>query len=81
MSVVIHDHFDGSAHCVECGGFCKLTGHDHAVTAFIRFAVESLAYQGYQTMPMMWVDPLRELGLDPRKLLARAIETTGKMPR
>jgi hypothetical protein len=33
--VEIHDHFDGSAHCVECGGECRLTGSNLAVTSLV----------------------------------------------
>lgn len=32
FGAVIHDHFSGSAHCRECGGECKLTGSDRALT-------------------------------------------------
>lgn len=43
---VVHDHFDGSAHCVECGGHCTLTGSDMAYTALVRalFEVDAMGY-------------------------------------
>lgn len=40
MSLKIHDHFDGSAHCVECKGFCNLNGEDRAVTDLVRWTLE-----------------------------------------
>jgi hypothetical protein len=39
----IHDHLDGSAHCVECGGSCRLTGDDLEVTRLVRFITEYFA--------------------------------------
>lgn len=36
----IHDHFDGTAHCVQCQGPCRLTGDDLAVTRLVRWTVE-----------------------------------------
>ncbi len=36
----VHDHFDGSAHCIECGGACKLTGCELAFTSAVRFCLE-----------------------------------------
>ncbi len=35
----VHDHFAGSAHCVECGGHCTLTGADMAYTALFAVVV------------------------------------------
>lgn len=37
----IHDHFDGSAHCVECGGSCKLTGATLTLTQLVRALCEA----------------------------------------
>ena len=36
MSALIHDHFNGSLHCVECSGPCLLTGSSLAVTEMVR---------------------------------------------
>lgn len=73
--MTIHDHFDGSAHCVECAGRCKLTGEDLAITEYIRFTMESLAHRGFTAVPIMWRQPLSDLGLSPQELLDRAIQT------
>lgn len=40
---VVHDHFEGSAHCVECGGDCKLTGTEMAYTALMRWLFDGEA--------------------------------------
>jgi hypothetical protein len=42
--MTIHDHFDGSAHCVECQGPCLLTGEDRTVTELARHIMEFFAY-------------------------------------
>ncbi len=34
--LLVHDHFDGSAHCVECQGECRLAGHELFSTQIIR---------------------------------------------
>jgi hypothetical protein len=44
-STVIHDHFNGSAHCVQCAGQCRLTGESLQVTRLVRFVME----QQYET--------------------------------
>ena len=33
---MIHDHFDGSANCVQCGGECRLDDASMAFTAIFR---------------------------------------------
>jgi len=38
--VNIHDHFDGSGHCVGCNGPCRLVGDDRAVTDLVRWVME-----------------------------------------
>lgn len=38
--VDIHDHFDGSAHCVQCGGECRLKGEKRLLTEMIRWSFE-----------------------------------------
>jgi hypothetical protein len=43
--LIVHDHFDGSAHCVECGGECQLAGHELFTTQLIRSLCESSLYQ------------------------------------
>lgn len=75
--MTVHDHFDGSAHCVECGGWCKLTGEQLGLTQFVRFTLESLAYNGWKTLPNFHADALRNMGLDGEALMRRAVETNG----
>jgi len=72
--LTIHDHFNGSAHCVECGGFCALTGEARAVTEFIRFTLERMAHQGWRTVPYFERRAMIALGLNPEQFLARALE-------
>jgi hypothetical protein len=69
--MMIHDHYDGMAHCVECKGHCQLSGDELNVTRTIRYLVESLAYQGLG-LGMMTRDALRDLGLDPERIWKRA---------
>lgn len=42
----VHDHFDGSAHCVQCHGKCTLTGAELAYTQLLRFSLETIALLG-----------------------------------
>jgi hypothetical protein len=46
MAVTIHDHFSGSANCLECRGFCTLVGDDLAVTKLVRFTFEQMQRTG-----------------------------------
>lgn len=76
--MIVHDHFDGSAHCVECGGTCKLTGDERAVTEVVRWTLEfaESVHKGW-----MWdfqKDALGRLVGDPevlKKLQRRSAET------
>lgn len=43
MSNLIHDHFDGSLHCIECKGPCQLTGSSLAITGLVRNVCEYFA--------------------------------------
>lgn len=36
----VHDHYEGSMFCRECGGPCHLTGPDLAYTELVRFIFE-----------------------------------------
>lgn len=69
----IHDHFDGSAHCVECGGPCTLTGDSLYLTRVVRDLLEShvvrdgRAWFGYSLRLT-----IAEAGGDPDKLARRA---------
>lgn len=75
--MTIHDHFEGSAHCVECKGYCRLAGDDLAVTRYIRFTLEILVMQGWKDVPVLLKEPLRDLGLNSEALMRRAV-TTGR---
>lgn len=55
---VCHDHFDGSAHCVQCGGECRLTGNDMAYTALVRALCESEVYGTDVAIPYLAVNQL-----------------------
>lgn len=45
----IHDHFDGSMHCVECGGRCTLEGDERIVTELVRWTLgfAEVAHNGW----------------------------------
>ena len=47
--MVVHDHFDGSAHCIECAGSCLLVGDDRAITDLVRWTLEFVesAHKGW----------------------------------
>jgi len=69
--LIIHDHYEGAAHCVECGGPCALTGDDLKVTNLIRAIVETAAFHGHG---FNWLarDALNDLGVDVDAACARA---------
>ena len=57
MSIEIHDHFDGEAHCIECRGPCRLTDESLRFTRLIRNVCEFLAYSD------SWIPPQIEAHL------------------
>lgn len=59
----IHDHFSGSANCVQCKGWCKLTGDELQVTRFIRAALEA-GWEHGDWMPSQFEEPLSDLMAD-----------------
>ena len=68
----IHDHFQGSGHCVECGGACRLLGSDRALTEIVRWIYEQWFLWGGSNS---WVEKtIREAGYDPDKFKKRAAE-------
>lgn len=74
--VAIHDHFDGSAHCVECAGPCQLTGAERHLTSVIRWMFERAAI--VDEHPALWGlmrDALVDAGLDVERHWKRARET------
>jgi hypothetical protein len=58
----VHDHFDGSAYCVECGGDCKLTGCELAFTSAVRFTLEAECYSEFIVFGMLESLFLKSLG-------------------
>lgn len=68
----IHDHFDGSAHCVECGGTCQLGGAERTATELVRWLCEQRARVGHG-LNMLEAATIRGAGADPDALLNRAV--------
>lgn len=58
MSSLIHNHFEGSFHCVECGGQCRLVGIPFELSEFVRNVCEFFACRGDQ-----WLPPQMEIRL------------------
>lgn len=69
----IHNHFDGSEHCVECGGPCRLTGDSLALTRMVRCRLEREVYASKE--PRLSYGEraaLRAAGYDPDVLIDAA---------
>lgn len=73
----IHDHFDGCAHCIECGGPCKLETQAFGISAFIRFTLESSARNSWNIPSSLMYQSLEKIvGKErARELWKRAVET------
>lgn len=71
---VVHDHFDGSAHCVECGGDCMLKGSDFLATQLVRHLCEQAAVNDEPLVDYA-ANILRHAGLDVGAIMRRAVET------
>ena len=67
----IHDHFDGAANCVQCGGDCRLEGAELAFTALLRYLFDGEAY-GSGFLPAMAIAHLRRIGVDVDAFRKRA---------
>ncbi len=77
--VQIHDHFDGSGNCVECGGKCQLRGADRIATELVRWHFEEWARDvGFPTE--MAKGTMRKAGVDFQAFMRRAKETDRKSP-
>lgn len=48
----VHDHFDGSFHCVECAGPCKLNGNDLLLTQLVCDTMTLWAIRGEEPWGM-----------------------------
>lgn len=71
---IVHDHFDGSAHCVECGGDCMLKGSDMLATQLVRQVCEQAALND-EPLIEYTANILRHAGLDVGSIMRRAIAT------
>lgn len=69
--VEIHDHFDGSAHCVECQGQCRLPPAELLATGLIRDFCEQWA-SGYSRP---WMMRLKDAGVNLTAFMERAKTT------
>lgn len=82
---LIHDHFDGSAHCVDCGGGapafsiveCEQQEGTAArvATELARWICERYAMLGWKKLPHGEASTLRKAGVDPDRFYQRAIDT------
>ena len=77
---MIHDHFDGSAHCVECEGQCRLTGDARTATELARWPCERLVMNQWTTIPELEATTLRVAGIDTRAFMNRAIQSMKGTP-
>lgn len=72
----LHDHFDGSANCVECKGPCKLKGQELLSTELLRMLFERYALSGWRELPQYEESILAKHEIDCVKLWRRAQEAT-----
>ena len=74
---VVHDTMEGTAHCVECGGNCTLTGADAAYTALVRAAFEAEAiYPNTAKVPYAIIRQFEENGVRIAQFRERAVSVT-----
>lgn len=72
--VPIHDHFNGSAHCVECEGDCRLDGGERLATNLIRWIFEQWASGNYMPSYILTCE-IKDAGVDMEHFRRRAKET------
>lgn len=60
-ALVIHDYFDGTDHCVECKGHCRLRTDDAAVSEVVRGIFENSVWQRWGQLPEGFEAPLKSL--------------------
>ena len=71
----IHDHFEGSLNCVQCGGYCRLEGDDRAVTNLLRSLFETAAYREVPIqLNFIGREAISKLGVDFNLFARRAAE-------
>ena len=76
----IHDYYDGLAHCVECGGPCRLPQDTIDAGNAIRHLMEGLALSG-RGPNMMISGALSKLGVDAAEAYKRARAAVSAVPR
>lgn len=72
---MIHDHFDGSANCVECRGPCKQTGDERTITDLVRWIFEEAEMRKRTSFSVSMSDCLNKSGVDIQYFLNRARES------
>lgn len=72
---VIHDHFDGCANCIECGGDCELTGSDLLASWLVRGIFEGAVMAGRNYIFGLCESSLIHSGVDVSAFWKRARET------
>lgn len=65
--MTVHDHFDGSANCVECHGPCRLSGEACELTRLLRWILEYFTYSHKGWLPPSMEETLAKL-LGPERL-------------
>ena len=73
--IEVHDHFDGSAHCVQCGGPCKLTGALLFFTQLTRWLFECEVFQNRPLALGLMGQTLADAGVNIPAFKKRALET------
>lgn len=62
----VHDHFDGTNHCIECQGPCQLEGADYYLSQVILCVIES------DSMSIALRGLLEDAGVQVEYFIARA---------
>lgn len=76
----IHNHFNGSAHCVECNGSCCLTGMDKHLTQYVRYTMEYLDMQHGGWLPSQIEEAFAGMyGSDWREFRKSAVESARQL--
>lgn len=72
----LHDHFDGTAHCRDCEGPCRLAAGSPELmaTALARVMCERAAFNGESGLTYSEAMTLDRFGVDPDAMFARAQE-------
>ena len=68
--MIIHDHFNGSYNCYECGGYCRLSNDNLKVTTLVRWMIAG-AMHGRYNLDMLTRDALEQLGVDVKLWMHR----------